>query len=174
MKAFYSKSDNQLMKFNSLIYLDKTLPDLAKKMVFMAFFLTVTFSLNASELKRSQLEQVKSIVDSRCTICHGCYDAPCQLKLSAYEGLTRGATGQTIYSFLRLENQQPTRLFVDAHSEEDWRDLDFYSVLDDITTDKKLTSKDGKNETLLSIFLSQKEHFMSKMGSVCPKTSLSR
>lgn len=28
-------------------------------------------------------DQVKPIVAIRCVVCHGCYDAPCQLKLSS-------------------------------------------------------------------------------------------
>ena len=33
---------------------------------------------------------VKPVLDSRCAVCHGCYDAPCQLKLTAFEGIDRG------------------------------------------------------------------------------------
>ena len=37
-------------------------------------------------------EQVQPILERRCVVCHGCYDAPCQLKLSSHEGLKRGAS----------------------------------------------------------------------------------
>ena len=30
---------------------------------------------------------VKPVPERRCIVCHGCYDAPCQLKLSSNEGL---------------------------------------------------------------------------------------
>ncbi len=33
---------------------------------------------------------VKPVLDSRCVVCHACYDAPCQLQLGSYEGITRG------------------------------------------------------------------------------------
>ena len=36
-------------------------------------------------------EQVKPILDSRCVSCHACYDAPCQLKLTAAGGIERVA-----------------------------------------------------------------------------------
>lgn len=36
------------------------------------------------------LHTVKPILESRCVVCHGCYDAPCQLKLSSPEGIDRG------------------------------------------------------------------------------------
>jgi len=35
---------------------------------------------------------IKPIFDGRCIVCHACYDAPCQLKLTAPEGVDRGAT----------------------------------------------------------------------------------
>ncbi len=28
-------------------------------------------------------EKVRPVLESRCVVCHGCYDAPCQLKLSS-------------------------------------------------------------------------------------------
>ena len=34
---------------------------------------------------------VKAILDNRCAVCHGCNDAPCQLNLASWQGLTRGA-----------------------------------------------------------------------------------
>ena len=35
-------------------------------------------------------EAVQPVLDRRCVVCHGCFDAPCQLKLSSYAGLTAG------------------------------------------------------------------------------------
>ncbi len=34
---------------------------------------------------------VQPILDRRCVVCHACNDAQCQLKLSAWEGIARGA-----------------------------------------------------------------------------------
>ena len=31
--------------------------------------------------------EVQPILESRCVVCHACYDAPCQLKLSSYDGV---------------------------------------------------------------------------------------
>ncbi len=31
----------------------------------------------------------QQVLEQRCMVCHGCYDAPCQLKLEAHEGLVR-------------------------------------------------------------------------------------
>ena len=40
---------------------------------------------------------VQPILQRRCVVCHGCYDAPCQLKLGAWEGVARGASGDNVY-----------------------------------------------------------------------------
>lgn len=77
-------------------------------------------------------KDIKPILEKRCIVCHGCYDAPCQLKLSSFEGIQRGANKQRVYPLLaepRLSYQPPTRLFIDAQTTGEWRDLDFFSVL---------------------------------------------
>jgi hypothetical protein len=72
---------------------------------------------------------VQPILERRCVVCHGCYDAPCQLNLSAYEGLARGAHKKPVYDTTRLLKAEPTRLFMDAQSVADWRKKDFFPVL---------------------------------------------
>ncbi len=73
---------------------------------------------------------VKTLIEQRCMVCHGCYDAPCQLKLDAWRGLERGAHKDKVYDGTRLKSANLTRLFEDAHSEEAWRKKGFYPVLD--------------------------------------------
>lgn len=73
--------------------------------------------------------QIKPILEKRCMICHGCYDAPCQLKLTSYTGVSRGASKKKVYDGERILNMQPTRLFIDANSIADWRDKGFYSAI---------------------------------------------
>ena len=75
--------------------------------------------------------QVKSIVEQRCMVCHGCYDAPCQLKLDAWAGLQRGASKDKVYDGTRLITANMTRLFEDARTTREWRQKGFYPVLDD-------------------------------------------
>ena len=58
-------------------------------------------------------EQVQPIIENRCVVCHGCYDAPCQLKLSAPEGIDRGANKTLVYDGTRLIAETPQRLFID-------------------------------------------------------------
>lgn len=74
---------------------------------------------------------VKPILDQRCVVCHGCYDAPCQLKLSAYEGLDRGASKEQVYDGTRLLSATPSRLFIDAKNTDGWRNQKFYPVLNE-------------------------------------------
>ena len=76
------------------------------------------------------LEDVEPILESRCIACHSCYNAPCQLKLSSYEGVDRGGSKSAVYSSSRLKPQDPTRLFVDAQSTQQWRAKGFHSVTD--------------------------------------------
>ncbi|MEH6634665.1 MAG: fatty acid cis/trans isomerase [Halioglobus sp.] len=75
--------------------------------------------------------QIKPIVEQRCMVCHGCYDAPCQLKLDAWTGLQRGASKVKVYDGTRLRTANMTRLFEDAKSTQEWRTKGFYPVLDD-------------------------------------------
>lgn len=74
---------------------------------------------------------IKPIIDRRCVVCHGCYDAPCQLKLSSFEGIDRGATKNQVFDGVRLLAAEPSRLFVDANSTEEWRHKGFYPVLNE-------------------------------------------
>jgi len=75
--------------------------------------------------------EVKPIVDSRCVVCHACYDASCQLKLSSIEGIERGASKEVVYNQARLFSAEPNRLFDDAQTVEEWRQRGFHSVLNE-------------------------------------------
>ena len=68
-------------------------------------------------------EKVRPVLESRCVVCHGCYDAPCQLKLSSPEGIHRGANKKKVYNASRLTADAPTRLFIDAMTTEEWRQI---------------------------------------------------
>lgn len=77
----------------------------------------------------SYREDVQPVLERRCVACHACYDAPCQLLASSYDGIERGATRQPVYDSSRLRRAQPTRLELDAVGVEAWRALGFDSVL---------------------------------------------
>lgn len=74
---------------------------------------------------------IKPLMDRRCTVCHGCYDAPCQLKMESFQGLLRGANKEEVYHGSRLMGAVPTRLFEDAQTTTQWRERHFYPVLNE-------------------------------------------
>jgi hypothetical protein len=79
----------------------------------------------------SYTKDIKPILEQKCIACHGCYDAPCQLKLTSGDGLLRGATKKPVYDSARLKDMDPTRLFFDAKNTAGWRDKGFYPVLNE-------------------------------------------
>jgi len=74
---------------------------------------------------------VMTVFENRCAVCHGCFDAPCQLQLGSYEGITRGANKDQVYDATRLAAAQPTRLYLDAQSNAAWRKKGFHPVLNE-------------------------------------------
>jgi hypothetical protein len=79
------------------------------------------------------VKKIKTILDNRCVVCHACYDSPCQLKLSSYDGLERGGSKVKVYDTTRLHEADPTRLGVDAQSAAEWREKSFHPVLNERT-----------------------------------------
>jgi Fatty acid cis/trans isomerase (CTI) len=108
------------------------------------------------------LKEVKPLLDKRCTVCHSCYNSPCQLKLDSFEGTDRGATKQTIYLALRLKTMEPTRLFTDAQSTKEWRGKKFFSVTESTVTN-------GLNDSLLIQMLSHKMKNSKSAGEYRPE-----
>jgi len=79
--------------------------------------------------KLSFNDEVLPVLENRCIACHGCYDAPCQLKLSSAKGVYRGSNKAHVYDGTRITAADPTRLFIDAMSTVEWRDKEFSPVL---------------------------------------------
>jgi len=78
----------------------------------------------------SYRDDIEPLLETKCLACHGCYDAPCQLKFETPDGVERGAHELEVYDGSRTEKQALTRLGIDAHSKQGWRDLGFYSVIE--------------------------------------------
>jgi len=85
----------------------------------------------ASSDARLFREQIKPILDQRCVVCHACYDAPCQLKLSSPQGIDRGIHSRKVYNSTRLLADPPSRLFEDEQSVQGWRRRGFEPVLNE-------------------------------------------
>lgn len=96
------------------------------------------------------LSEVKPVLVKRCVVCHSCYNSPCQLKLSSYEGLDRGATKKAVYNASRLTTMEPTRLFMDAETTKQWRDKSFHSVTEN-------SAPEGQNDSLMMQLLAHKK-----------------
>jgi len=75
--------------------------------------------------------EVQPILENRCVVCHGCFDAPCQLKQEAPEGLDRGGSKDKVYEPSRLLAAKPSRLFEDARTTPEWRERDFHPILNE-------------------------------------------
>lgn len=121
----------------------------------------------------SYKHKVRPILDNRCVVCHGCYDAPCQLKLSSIDGIRRGANPQRVYDGSRILSMKPTRLNVDAKSVSEWRKKDFHPVV----SDSELTAQDNLDNSLIYKFLQLKEMFpQPRAGRISKEidTSLNR
>ncbi len=91
----------------------------------------------------SYKDEVQPILESRCVVCHGCYDAPCQLKLTSPEGIHRGANKKKVYNAARLTADEPTRLFIDAMTTEEWRQKGFKTVLNEAEPNKVRNLEDS-------------------------------
>jgi len=105
----------------------------------------------------SFINQVKPVLEKRCIVCHSCYDAPCQLKMTSIEGIKRGANSKSVYNGERLTEAKPTRLFVDAHTEEEWRKKGFHSILNNKTNPEKDTAENNLRNSVLYKMLRLKQ-----------------
>ena len=108
-------------------------------------------------------KEVKPILDKRCTVCHSCYNSPCQLKLDSFEGTDRGATKKAIYDSSRLSTMDPTRLFIDAQTTAEWRNKGFSSVTDS-------SVGNGLNDSIMIQLLSHKMNNPKSVGEYRPET----
>jgi hypothetical protein len=108
-------------------------------------------------------KEVKPLLDKRCTVCHSCYNSPCQLKLDSFEGADRGASKQAIYNLQRLTSMDPTRLFTDAQSTGEWRKKNFSSVTES-------TVANGLNDSIMIQLLSHKMKNPKSVGEYSPES----
>lgn len=116
---------------------------------------------------------VRPVLNNRCLVCHGCYDAPCQLKLDSYEGVLRGASQTQVYHSSRLTPAPLTRLFEDAQTTAEWRAAGFYPVLNERKDSPEANLEGG----VLARMLQLKQAHPLPAGKILPGTfdfSLSR
>ena len=99
--------------------------------------------------------QVNPVLTQRCVVCHACYDAPCQLKMSSPEGIARGANKEKVYEGTRLTAAQPNRMFLDAHNVDAWRERGFFDVLE---SKEKPNASPTQSSVLAQMLLLKKQH----------------
>jgi len=116
-------------------------------------------------------DDVRPVLEQRCIVCHGCYDAPCQLKLTAFAGLQRGASKLKVYNKKRFDWQQPTRLFIDANSEAEWREKKFFGVLGN---GESQSPEENLNNSLLYKMINLKQRHPLDASAELPDVSLER
>ncbi len=114
-------------------------------------------------VKVSYVKDVKPILDSRCVVCHSCYNSPCQLKLSSFEGIDRGGSKEVVYLGERLRAQNPTRLFIDAINTKEWRDKNFFSVT-------QSDANESYNNSIMIHLLDLKRKYPQSKGEYRPDT----
>ncbi len=118
----------------------------------------------------SYIDEVQPILGRRCVVCHGCYDAPCQLKLSSPQGIQRGASKEVVYNGARLIPMDPTRLYIDAKSSEEWRQKGFHSVLNEGNPDKLSNLQDSVMYKMLRL---KQLNPQSRVGMLSPDIDIS-
>jgi len=98
-------------------------------------------------------DDVQPILEHRCDVCHGCYDAPCQVKLTSFEGIERGGSKNLVYDGARLLRAKPTRMFIDGNTVTEWRELEFHPILNE----RSQTPKANLENSVMNLMLKLKK-----------------
>lgn len=83
-----------------------------------------------SEQVKAFIDNVQPIIENRCVVCHGCFDAPCQLKMESPAGIERGATTTQVYA-TRINAIEPSHFVTNHQPVSEWREKGFYPVLNE-------------------------------------------
>lgn len=123
-------------------------------------------ALGATPAPPEYQHDIRPLLERRCLVCHGCYDAPCQLKLDSYQGLERGASKEEIYSTARFSPATPSRLFEDAQTTAGWRVRGFSPVV----PDQPDASESDRRAGVLARMLDLKRQHPLPAGKVLPNS----
>jgi len=122
------------------------------------------FTPATSPAAASYERDIRPLMENRCLVCHGCYDAPCQLKLDSYEGILRGGSKDRVYHSSRLTPAATSRLFEDAQTTAQWRERGFHPVLNERRDDSAANLQAG----LLARMLELKQQHPLPAGKILP------
>jgi hypothetical protein len=128
------------------------------------------------EISDLYTQRVEPILAHRCAVCHGCTEAPCQLKLTSITGLRRGLTQGPLSS---LREAFPTRL-KDAPDTAAWRQRNFTPVVaDEPTANAQQNRADsllfhaitaGMNNNADTINTGKIRAYFNEDASYCPRS----
>ena len=104
-------------------------------------------------------QNIQPLLENRCVVCHGCYDAPCQLKLSSAAGILRGASQQKVYDGTRILAANPTRMGIDALNTEQWRAKGFFPILNERS---QIPQFNQENSSLYQLLALKQQHPLPK------------
>lgn len=90
----------------------------------------VTTEATHSVATNNFLTEVRPVLERRCVVCHACYDAACQLKLTSAEGIERGGSKESVYG-VGIAEREPTRLYIDELDTAGWRSRGFHPALNE-------------------------------------------
>lgn len=111
-------------------------------------------------------KNIKPILEAKCIACHACYNSPCQLNMTSYEGLIRGASQVNPYDFPLTHARQATRLGIDADTTKQWREFGFYDVVGNEQRSLLLTALNAKRDDEY-----QQINFEAEKSRTCLKPS---
>ncbi|MBL8269699.1 fatty acid cis/trans isomerase [Steroidobacter sp.] len=124
------------------------------------------FTPAANSVPVSYEKDIRPLMENRCLVCHGCYDAPCQLKLDSYEGILRGGSKERVYHSARLTPAATSRLFEDAQTTAQWRERGFHAVINERRDDSDANLQAG----LLARVLDLKQQNPMPDGKTLPNS----
>ncbi len=137
--------------------------------VFLGVFILPFHSMKGEEslAANSQWLAAKDLLNKRCVACHSCNSSPCQIDLGSFDGIMRGGNSDLVYNGTRLLPMNPSRLFIDAKSSQEWeKKFGFYPIVN---------QKKPQNSLLLRVTakdVSQVDDpskiYTTKVGQVCP------
>jgi hypothetical protein len=101
-------------------------------------------------------QTIKPIIESRCVVCHGCFDAPCQLKMENLAGLERGANKTVVYNGERLLTEKAnfslsTLRKIDKEKIHSFRKNGFFPVLNERQQSSMANSSAGVMYQMLQL-----------------------
>jgi hypothetical protein len=122
----------------------------------------------ASEAAHQDLyvDKIQPLFDNRCVACHSCFNSPCQLNLTSFAGLDRGAIKDDLYDFKTIGSRNPTRLGIDVPQvyvaetvTSEWRkpqygsgnDTGFFPVVNRTAADPEERLKDSILAQMISL-----------------------